>query len=68
MCNICNDIYYGKAKRHLKVRACEHLGITPLTRKKVKSPPRPPKKKVLMILKPLSKSLIDLYSSSESRF
>ena len=66
MCNICNGIYYGKAKRHLKVRACEHLGITPLTRKKVKSPP--PHKKVLMILKPLSKSLIDLYSSSESRF
>ena len=42
MCNICNGIYYGKAKRHLKVRACEHLGITPLTRKKVKSPPPPP--------------------------
>ena len=44
MCNICNDIYYGKAKRHLKVRACEHLGIAPLTRKKVKSPPSPPPK------------------------
>ena len=36
--NICNDIYYGKTKRHFKVRACEHLGITPLTEKKVKSP------------------------------
>ena len=35
-CNICNDIYYGKTKRHFKVRACEHLGITPLTGKKVK--------------------------------
>ena len=29
-CNICNDIY-GKTKHHLKVRACEHLGITPIT-------------------------------------
>ena len=36
--NICNDIYYGKTKRHFKVRACEHLGITPLTGKKGKSP------------------------------
>ena len=36
-CNICNDIYYGKTKRHFKVRACEHLGIKPLIRKKVKS-------------------------------
>ena len=37
-CNICSDIYYGKTKRHVKVRAFEHLGITPLTGKKVKSP------------------------------
>ena len=37
-CNICNDICYGKTKRHFKVRACEHLGITLLTGKKVKSP------------------------------
>ena len=36
-CNICNGIYYGKTKRHFKVRACEHLGITPLTGKKGKS-------------------------------
>ena len=35
--NICNYIYYGKSKHHFKVRACEHLGITPLTGKKVKS-------------------------------
>ena len=28
-CNICNDIYYGKTKNHFKVRACEHLDITP---------------------------------------
>ena len=37
-CNICNDIYYRKTKRHFNVRVCEHLGITPLTVKKVKSP------------------------------
>ena len=37
-CNICNNIYYGKTKRNFKVRACKHLGITPLTEKKVKSP------------------------------
>ena len=36
--NICNGIYYGKTKRHFKVRACEHLGIMPLTRKNVKIP------------------------------
>ena len=33
-CNISNDDYYGKTKRHFKVRACEHLGITPLTGKR----------------------------------
>ena len=37
-CNIWNDIYYGKTKHHFKVRACEHLGITELTGKKVRSP------------------------------
>ena len=37
-CSICNDIYYGKTKRHFIVRGCEHLGITPLTKKKVKIP------------------------------
>ena len=37
-CNIYNDIFYGKTIRHFKVRACEHLGIMPLTGKKVKSP------------------------------
>ena len=34
----CNNMYYGKTKRHFKVRASEHIGITPLTGKKVKSP------------------------------
>ena len=28
-CNICYDIYYAKVKPHVKVRTCEHLGITP---------------------------------------
>ena len=37
-CSICGNIYYSKTKHHFKVRACEHLGITPLTGKKVKSP------------------------------
>ena len=32
-CNICN----GKTKHHFRVRTCQHLGITPLTGKKVKS-------------------------------
>jgi len=37
-CGICNDTYYGKTERHFKVRASEHLGITPLTNKRVKKP------------------------------
>ena len=37
-CNICNDVCNGKTTRHFKVTVCEHLGITPLTRKKVKIP------------------------------
>ena len=36
--NICSDICYGKTKRHFKIRACEHLGITPLTGERGKSP------------------------------
>ena len=35
-CCGCNATYYGKTKRHLKVRICEHLGISHLTGKKVK--------------------------------
>ena len=34
-CRSCNAIYYGKTKRYLKVRICEHLGISHLTEKKV---------------------------------
>ena len=33
-CGGCNAIYYGKTKRHFKVRICEHLGISYLTEKK----------------------------------
>ena len=74
-CNICNDLYYGKAKHHFKFRACEHLGITPLTRKMVKKPKREyliiiPKwviTHILMILKPFSTSLMNL-DFSESCF
>ena len=29
-CGGCNATYYGKAKRHFKVRICEHLGISHL--------------------------------------
>ena len=35
-CGDCNASYYGKTKRHFKVRICGHLGISHLTRKKVK--------------------------------
>ena len=34
-CAGCNAIHYGKRKRHFKVRACEHLGISPLIGKRV---------------------------------
>ena len=76
-CNICNDIYYGKTKRHFKVRASEHLGITLLTGKKVKSP----KERAVFDhivhtghnasfdnFETLSKSVINLDFSSESYF
>ena len=32
-CGDCNATYYGKTKRHFKVRICEHLGISHLTEK-----------------------------------
>ena len=35
-CGGCNATYYGKTKRHFKVRICEHSGISHLTEKKVK--------------------------------
>ena len=36
-CGCCNATYYGQTERHLFVRASEHLGITPLTQKRVKN-------------------------------
>ena len=36
-CGSCNATYYGKTKRHFKVRMCEHLGISAVTGKRVKS-------------------------------
>ena len=35
-CGSCNATYYGKTKRHFKVRMCEHLGISALTGRRVK--------------------------------
>ena len=35
-CGSCNAAYYGKTKRHFKVRMCKHLGISALTGKRVK--------------------------------
>ena len=37
-CGRCNSTYIGKTKRHLKVRASEHMGISPLTGKRVNAP------------------------------
>ena len=34
-CGGWNATYYGKTKRHFKVRICEHLGISHLTGEKV---------------------------------
>ena len=36
-CGSCNATYYGKTKLHFKVKICEHLGISALTGKIVKS-------------------------------
>ena len=36
-CGGCNATYYRKTKRHFKVRIREHLGISHLTEKKVKT-------------------------------
>jgi len=36
-CGRCNSTYIGESERHLKVRSGEHIGISPLTFKKVKS-------------------------------
>ena len=35
-CNSCNAVYHGKTKRHFRVRANEHLGISCLSGKPFK--------------------------------
>ena len=35
-CGRCNSTYYGETDRHLKVRSGGHIGISPLTFKKIK--------------------------------
>ena len=35
-CNGCNAIYYGKTEHRVNVRAGEHIGLSPLTRNRVK--------------------------------
>ena len=35
-CGRCNSSYYDKTDRHLKVRSVKHIGISPLTFRKVK--------------------------------
>ena len=36
-CGLCNESYYGECVRHLNVRIGEYIGISPLTKKQVKS-------------------------------
>ena len=35
-CGLCNESYYGESVRHFNVKIAEHIGNSPLTRKKVK--------------------------------
>ena len=35
-CGFCNESYYGECVSHLNVRIGEHIGISPLTKNKVK--------------------------------
>ena len=35
-CGFCNESYYGECVRHLNVRIREHIGVSLLTKKKVK--------------------------------
>ena len=46
MCGCHNTTYYGQGQRRFTVRASEHLGITPLTVKFVKTP----KKSAILII------------------
>ena len=36
-CGLCNESYYGECMTHLNVRIGEHIGISLLTRKQVKT-------------------------------
>ena len=36
-CSSCNATYYGKTKRHSKVRVSEHMGVSARTGKNIKS-------------------------------
>ena len=36
-CSSCNATYYGKTKRHFKVRVSEHMGVSARTGKNIKS-------------------------------
>ena len=36
-CEICNESYNGECVRHLTVRSDEHIGISPLTNKRVQT-------------------------------
>ena len=36
-CGLCNESYYGECIRHLDIRTDEPIGISPLTKKQVKS-------------------------------
>ena len=35
-CGLCNESYYGESIRHLDIRSGEHIGVSPLTKKKFK--------------------------------
>ena len=35
-CGLCNESCYGESIRHLDIRSGEHIGMSPLTRKKIK--------------------------------
>ena len=35
-CGLCNESYYGESIRHLDIRSGEHIGVSPLTGKKIK--------------------------------
>ena len=36
-CRFCNQSYYGECMRHLNIRISEDIGISPLSRKQVKT-------------------------------